>query len=50
MKTTNDIELISYIATPRRTTSEPVKIDAILEARMRAFLRARRVRRWMSAK
>ena len=49
MKTTNEIELITYIETPRRTT-EPVKIDAILEARMRAFLRAKRVRQWMLTK
>ena len=50
MKMTNQIELITYIETPRRTSAEPVKIDTILEARMRAFLRAKRVRRWMSAK
>ena len=49
MKTAHEIELITYIETPRRFT-EPVKIDVILEARMKAFLRAKRVRRWMSAK
>jgi len=49
MKTANQIELITYIETPRRR-DQPVKIDVILEARMKAFLRARRVRRWMSAK
>ena len=32
-----------YIETPLRT-DEPVKIDKILEARMEAFLRARKVR------
>jgi hypothetical protein len=47
---THEIELITYIETPRRTTAEPVKIDVILEARMRAFLRAKRVRRWMTSK
>lgn len=46
MKVTNDMELITYIETPRRAT-EPVRIDAIMEARMKAFLRAKRVRRWM---
>lgn len=49
MKTTNGIELITYIETPRRT-SAPIKIDAILEARMKAFLRAKRIQRWMAAK
>lgn len=49
MKTTDEFELITYIETPRRF-SGPVKIDVILEARMRAFLRAKRVRRWMLAK
>jgi len=49
MKTSNEIELITYIETPRLIT-EPVKIDVILEARMKAFLRAKRVRRWMVSK
>ena len=49
MKTTNGIELITYIETPRRS-GVPIRIDAILEARMKAFLRAKRVRRWMVSK
>ncbi len=49
MKTRNEFELISYIETPRRN-SQPVKIDVILEARMRAFMRTRRVRRWLASK
>ena len=46
---TNGIELITYIETPRRT-SAPIKIDAILEARMKSFLRAKRINRWITAK
>jgi len=34
-----------YIETPRHTIA-PTKIDTILEQRMRAFMRARRVRRF----
>jgi len=49
MKTTNEIELITYIETPRRS-SVPVKIDAILEARMKAFIRAKRINHWIAAK
>jgi hypothetical protein len=49
MKTTNGIELITYIETPRRCNN-PVKIDVILEARMKAFLRAKRIKRWMASK
>ena len=49
MKTANQIEFTNYIETPRYQ-SRPIKIDIILEARMRAFLRAKRVRRWMSSK
>jgi hypothetical protein len=45
MKTMSVFEETSYIELPRRSKG-PVKIDAILEARMRAFLRARRVRRF----
>lgn len=44
MKTSQEIEFISYIETPRYTEA-PVRIDLILEARMKAFLRARQVRR-----
>jgi len=49
MKTTNGFELITYIETPRRS-SAPIKIDTILEARMKAFLRAKRINRWITAK
>lgn len=49
MKTANKIELITYIETPRRSTN-PIKIDVILEARMKAFLRAKRTQRWMALK
>jgi hypothetical protein len=34
-----------YIETPRHTVA-PVKIDSILQQRMHAFMRARRVRRF----
>ncbi len=44
MKTATNYELINYIEIPRRT-SDPVKIDVILEERMRAFMRAKRIRR-----
>ena len=40
MKTLNQVEVINYIETPRRCDA-PVKIDRILEARMRVFLRSR---------
>ena len=43
MKTTQTSDYITYIETPRHCNA-PVKIDEILEARMRAFLRARRTR------
>jgi hypothetical protein len=36
---------ITYIETPRRATS-PVKIDAILAERLKAFQRIRRIRRF----
>jgi hypothetical protein len=49
MKTTSGIELIRYIETPRSFTN-PVKIDAILKARMKAFLHARRVQCRISSK
>lgn len=38
-------ESISYIETPRRCTT-PVKIDEILEARLKAFVKVRRLRRF----
>lgn len=37
--------LIEYIETPRQCKT-PIKIDAILEARLRAFKRAARVRKF----
>lgn len=49
MKTAKEFGPIDYIQIPRRT-SEPVKIDVILEERMRAFLRARRIRRFTFVK
>jgi hypothetical protein len=49
MKTKKKAELVAYIETPRRTDA-PVKIDEILEARMRAFMRARRVKRFTFVK
>lgn len=45
MKTLRTLEQPEYIETPRRCTS-PTKIDEILEARLQAFLRARRVKRF----
>ncbi len=49
MKTMTHFEEQGYIELPRRS-SGPIKIDAILEARMKAFLRARRVRRFTFSK
>jgi len=49
MKTAQPSEIITYIETPRHCDS-PVKIDEILEARMRAFVKARRIRRFRLAK
>jgi len=49
MKTAKIFEEVMYIETPRQQ-SGPVKIDQILEARMRAFMRARRVRRFTFVK
>ena len=37
--------LIEYIETPRQCNA-PIKIDAILEARLKAFKRAARVRKF----
>ena len=45
MKTTQKDQM-NYIETPRAHAA-PVKIDSILEARMRAFMRARRMRRFV---
>ncbi|GEM_PF-1385559 len=33
-----------FLETPRRITSEPVKLDTILAERMEAFLKARKVK------
>ncbi len=49
MKTTQSQEPFAYIETPR-SRNMPTKIDEILEARMRAFMKARRVRRFTFAK
>jgi hypothetical protein len=45
MKTNRELDLINYIETPRRK-DVPVKIDEILEARMKEFIRVRRIRRF----
>ena len=45
----NTIETTAYIQTPRTQTT-PVKIDTILEQRMKSFLRARRIRRFTFSK
>ena len=49
MKTAQTRELITYIETPRQSGA-PVKIDEILQARMRAFTKARRIRRFTLVK
>jgi hypothetical protein len=49
MKTIETSPIIEYIETPRHCDA-PVKIDAILEARMRAFMRARRIKRFTFVK
>jgi len=46
MKKAQVNDLLNYIETPRQRCDVPVKIDEILEARMRTFLKARRVRRY----
>lgn len=43
MDLTSDKEFIRYIETPRQKV-KPISIDAVLEQRMKAFLRARRPR------
>lgn len=45
MQTTQHTENNTYIETPRQH-SAPVKIDEILEARLKAFMKARRIRRF----
>lgn len=42
MKTISKTEIINYIETPRHD-GDPVRIDSILEARMKHFLRIRSV-------
>jgi len=49
MKTVETFELISYIETPRRCNAA-VKIDEILAARMQAFMRVRRLKRFTFVK
>ena len=49
MKTAQLNEIITYIETPRHC-DVPVKIDEILEARMRAFVEARYIRRFTLVK
>jgi len=49
MKAEQTSELISYIETPRQC-DVPIKINEILEARMRAFIKARRIRRFTFSK
>jgi len=50
MKITQTSEPITYIETSRQHCDVPVKIDEILEARMRAFIKARRIRRFTFVK
>lgn len=45
MKSSSPLETELYIETPR-SSGQLVKINEILEARMKAFLRARKVRRF----
>ena len=45
MKHKTSVELYGYIEIPRSQTV-PTRIDAILEERMKAFMKARRVRRF----
>lgn len=45
MKTLQEKEIITYIETPRGYSS-PVKIDVVMEERIRAFRRAKQIRRF----
>lgn len=45
MQTTQQIDINTYIETPRQQGTL-VKIDEILEARLKAFMKARRIRRF----
>lgn len=49
MKTLAEKELITYIETPRGA-SAPVKLDAVLQERIRAFKRAKQIRRFSFSK
>ena len=49
MKTSQDKEIISYIETPGGFTA-PVKLDTVLEERIRAFRRAKQIRRFSFSK
>ena len=44
MKTPKHYSVFEYIETARKPVSSPVKIDKILEARMKKFLRIRLAR------
>ena len=48
MKTAQTNDSITYIKTPRHC-DVPIKIDKILEARIRAFMKTRRNHRFTSA-
>lgn len=49
MKTPQEKELITYIETPRGSSS-PVKLDTVLQERIRAFKRAKQIRRFSFSK
>ena len=49
MKTAQEKEIITCIETPRGTTS-PVRLDTVLEERIRAFRRAKQIRRFSFSK
>lgn len=49
MKHSIQTELYGYIEIPRTNTA-PTRIDAILEERMRTFMKARRIRRFTFSK
>lgn len=49
MKTKQPLEIINYIELPRKRSSL-VKIDEVLEERIRAFKRAKQIRRFTFTK
>ena len=49
MKTAQEKEIITYIETPLSTTS-PVRLDTVLEERIRAFRRAKQIRHFSFSK